>query len=57
MPRSRVGVRLDGRVFTIVADVDGRVIAGTVGVCLVAFDAEIVWQQAEFSAGLVVAFP
>jgi hypothetical protein len=56
MPRRRVGIRLDGRVFATFADVEGRAIACTPGVCLVALDATIVWQ-AEFSAGLVVAFP
>ena len=56
MPLRRVGVRLDGRVFATFADVEGRGIACTPGVCLVAFDATIVWQ-AEFSAGLVVVFP
>jgi hypothetical protein len=56
MPVPHVGVRLDGRVFATFADVEGRAIACTPGICLVAFDADIVWQ-AEFSAGLVVAFP
>ena len=56
MPVRHVGVRLDGRVFATFADVNGRAIACSPGVCLVAFDADIVWQ-AEFSAGLVVAFP
>jgi hypothetical protein len=56
MPVRHVGVRLDGRVFATFADVDGRAIACSPGVCLVAIDADIVWQ-AEFSAGLVVAFP
>jgi hypothetical protein len=56
MPVPRFGIRLDGRVFATFADFDGRVIACSTGVCLVAIDADIVWQ-AEFSAGLVVAFP
>ncbi len=56
MPVPRVGVRLDGRVFATFVDVEGRVIACSPGVCLAALDADIVWQ-AEFSAGLVVAFP
>ena len=56
MPVSHFGVRLDGRVFATFADVEGRAIACTPGFCLVAFDADIVWQT-EFSAGLVVAFP
>jgi hypothetical protein len=56
MPVRRVGVRLDGRVFATFADVEGRVIACSPGVCLLAVDANIVWQ-AELSAGLVLAFP
>ena len=56
MPGRYFGVRLDGRVFATFADVDGRAIACSPGVCLVAVDADIVWQ-AEFTAGLVVAFP
>ena len=56
MPVRHFGVRLDGRVFATFADVNGRAIACSTGVCLVALDADIVWQ-AEFSAGLVVAFP
>jgi hypothetical protein len=56
MPVRRVGVRLDGRVFATFADIEGRVIACSPGVCLVALDTDIVWQ-AELTAGLVVAFP
>ena len=56
MPVRHIGVRLDGRVFATFADIEGRVIACSPGVCLAAIDADIVWQ-AEFSAGLVVAFP
>jgi hypothetical protein len=57
MPVPRVGVRLDGRVFATVVDAEGRAIAcsSTPGLCLFAFDADIVWQ-AEFTVGLVVAF-
>ena len=55
-PTRHVGLRLDGRVFTTFADVDGRAIACSPGACFFAFHADIVWQ-AEFSAGLVVAFP
>jgi hypothetical protein len=55
MPTPRVGLRLDGRVFATFVDVDGRAIACSPGICLVAFDANVAWQ-AEFSAGLVVAF-
>ena len=51
----RLGLRLDGRVFTTFADVDGRAIACSPGACFFAFHADVVWQ-AEFSAGLVVTF-
>src|SRR3954447_4885355 len=54
-PTRHVAARLDGRVFTTFADVDGRAIACSTGVCLVAFRADLVWQ-AEFTAGLVIAF-
>jgi hypothetical protein len=56
MPVQWLGVRLDGRVFATFADVEGRFIACSPGLCLTAFDADVVWQT-EFSAGLVVAFP
>ncbi len=56
MPLRHLGVRLDGRVFATFADIEGRTIACSPGLCLVALYADIVWQ-AEFSAGLVVAFP
>ena len=56
MPGRHFGVRLDGWVFATFADVEGRAIACSPGVCLVALNADIVWQ-AEVTAGLVVAFP
>ena len=55
MPLRHVGVRLDGRVFATFADIDGRGLACTVGVCLIALNTDMVWQL-EFTAGLVVAF-
>jgi hypothetical protein len=55
MPVPRLGIRLDGRVFATFADVEGRAIACSPGICLVAFDADIV-LQAEFTVGLVVGF-
>ena len=54
-PAPRVGIRLDGRVLATFVDVEGRAIACSPGICLVAFNADIVWQ-AEFTVGLVVAF-
>jgi hypothetical protein len=55
MPVPRIGLRLDGRVFATFVEVEGRAIACSPGICLVAFDTNIVWQ-AEFTAALVVGF-
>ena len=55
MPVPRFGLRLDGRLFATFVEVEGRAIACSPGICLVAFDANIVWQ-AEFTAALVVGF-
>ena len=55
MPVPRLGIRLDGRVFGTFLDAEGRAIACSPGICLVAFNADIV-LQAEFTVGLVVAF-
>jgi|SRR3954471_746722 len=54
-PTRHLGARLDGRVFTTFADINGRAIACSPGLCLVALEADVVWQ-AEFSAGLIIAF-
>jgi hypothetical protein len=54
-PTRHLGARLDGRVFTTFADVNGHALVCSPGLCLVALHADLVWQ-AEFSAGLVVAF-
>jgi hypothetical protein len=51
----RLGLRLDARVFTTFVDVDARAAACGPGICVVAVDANVVWQI-EFAAGLVVAF-
>lgn len=56
MPSRHLGVRLDGRVFATFAYVDAQVRDCGPGLCLSRIYADIVWQ-AEFSAGLVVAFP
>ena len=50
-----LGVRLDGRVFTTFADLDGHAVACSPGICLVALHADVVWQ-AEFTAGLLIVF-
>jgi hypothetical protein len=51
----RLGLRFDGRVFTTFVDANARAGACAPGICLIAVDVSVVWQ-AEFSAGLVVAF-
>jgi hypothetical protein len=55
MPVPRFGIRLDGRVFATFVEAEGRAIACSPGICLAAFEADIV-LQAEFTVGLVVAF-
>ena len=42
MPVPRLGLRLDGRVFATFVEAEGRAIACSPGICLVAFDADIV---------------
>ena len=55
MPTPRVGLRLDGRVFTTFADFDNQSFAcAAAGPCFVAFRADVVWQ-AEVTLGIVVA--
>src|SRR5262249_48290591 len=55
-PSSRVGVRLDGRVFATLVDADATRLACIQGGCVVALHVDIAWQ-AEFTAGLVVRLP
>jgi hypothetical protein len=55
LPTRRLGLRVDGRVYGTFADVEGRAIACTPGVCLLALDARVLWQG-EFTAGVVVVF-
>ena len=54
-PARRIGVRLEGRSFWTFADVEGRAIACTPGLCITAIDAKIIWQS-EFTAGLTARF-
>jgi hypothetical protein len=56
-PTSRLGIRLDGRVFATILDAGGTALAcgGRSGTCLVALHVDAVWQ-AEFTAGLLVRF-
>jgi len=51
----RLGVRLDGRIFTTVVDANARAGVCSPGLCIIHLNANLAWQ-AEFSAGLVVAF-
>ena len=52
-PWSRLGVRLDGRVFATILDADGTALACGGGACFVALHVNAAWQ-AEFTAGLLV---
>ena len=54
-PANHVGLRLNGRLFATFADADAQVFACSLGVCLVGFHADVVWQL-EFTAGLIVRF-
>lgn len=51
-PVSRVGLRLDGRLYTTFVDADVRFLACTPGTCVTALHVDFAWQ-AEFSAGIV----
>jgi hypothetical protein len=51
----RLGVRLDGRVFTTFVDAEARAAACGGGGCFVGLSVDVVWQL-EFTAALVVAF-
>jgi DNA-binding transcriptional LysR family regulator len=53
-PASRLGVRLEGRVFTTIIEVDAHAVACTPG-CVGVFRLDVVWQ-AEFTAGIVFRF-
>ena len=52
-PRSRVGVRLDGRVFATLVDAEALAVACVQGGCVLAIHLDMAWQV-EFTAGLVV---
>jgi len=54
-PTRHLGARIDGRVFTTFADVEGRTIVCSPGLCLVSLSTDLVWQV-EFSGALVIAF-
>ena len=52
-PRSRVGVRFDGRVFATFVDAEALGVACVQGGCVLALHLDMAWQV-EFTAGLVV---
>jgi len=52
-PWSRLGVRLDGRVFAAILDAEGTALACGSGTCFLALHVNAAWQ-AEFTAGLLV---
>jgi hypothetical protein len=52
-PRSRVGVRLDGRVFATFVDAEALAVACVQRGCVLAIHLDMAWQV-EFTAGLVV---
>jgi hypothetical protein len=54
-PSKTFGIRLDGRAFMTFVDAEGDFLACTPGICLLAFDVDVVWQT-EFTAGLVIRF-
>jgi hypothetical protein len=55
-PTSRLGVRLDGRVFATFLDANGTgVVCGGRGACLLALHVNVAWQT-EFTAGLIFRF-
>jgi len=51
----RLGLRLDGRVFTTFVDADTRAVACVDGTCLFGLDVNVAWQ-AEFTAAMVLVF-
>lgn len=55
-PVSRIGVRLDGRLYTTFVDGDLGFLACTTGTCVTTLHVDFAWQ-AEFSAGIVFRLP
>jgi hypothetical protein len=51
-PVPRLGLRLDGRVYTTFIDADARAVGCAAGTCLTSLHVDAVWQ-AELSAGIV----
>jgi hypothetical protein len=53
---SRVGVRVDGRLFATLLDAQGSAVVCGAGPCFISLHVHVAWQG-EFTAGLVVRFP
>lgn len=51
----RLGLRLDGRVFTTFVDADAHAVACVTGTCFIGLDVNVAWQ-AEVSAAMVLIF-
>jgi hypothetical protein len=55
-PASRVGIRVDGRLFATFLDAEGTAIVCGGGPCFIRLHVHVAWQG-EFTAGLVVRLP
>jgi len=55
IPAGNIALRLESRVFGTFVDANGQAFACGPGTCLVAFNADVLWQM-EFTAGLVIRF-
>ena len=55
-PASRIGLRLDGRVFATFLDAEGTAIVCGGGPCFIRLHVHVAWQG-EFTAGLILRFP
>ena len=53
--RRRLGLRLDGRVFTTFIDADAHAVACVTGSCFIGLDVKVAWQ-AEITAAMVFIF-
>jgi hypothetical protein len=51
----RLGIRLDGRMFTTFVDADTRAVACAQGTCLIGLHVNVAWQ-AEFTAAMILVF-
>jgi hypothetical protein len=52
---SRIGARLDGRVYAIFVDANAGTTICSPGICVLGLNVAVVWQ-AEFTAGMVISF-